>query len=177
MPNKAQLNEDKQEFTSEVPSSELTQINQETESWDCSALRRNDSRGREMGSVEVLMGRRAERASFSVVSSDSTKDNEIQEIPLTSQKQLLLTVRAVKHWHSLPREVLHPPSLETFKTWPDIILSNFLQLTLPWGEAQDLNAPQTQLLCSLVCMFVPVVINSAIKNWNSNFCFLLLLGG
>lgn len=37
------------------------------------------------------------KASFAVVSSDRTKDSEIQVIPLTFKKQLLLTVRVVEH--------------------------------------------------------------------------------
>jgi len=37
-----------------------------------------------------------------------------------------LTMRVVKHWHRLPREVVGAPSLETFKTRLDRALSNLV---------------------------------------------------
>ncbi|KAK4806264.1 hypothetical protein QYF61_013408 [Mycteria americana] len=36
------------------------------------------------------------------------------------------TLRVVKHWHRLPREVVDAPSLETFKVWLDGALSNLI---------------------------------------------------
>ncbi|KFW65185.1 hypothetical protein AS28_11171, partial [Pygoscelis adeliae] len=36
------------------------------------------------------------------------------------------TLRVVKHWHRLPREVVDAPSLETFKVRLDGALSNLL---------------------------------------------------
>ena len=36
------------------------------------------------------------------------------------------TVRVVKHWHRLPREVVDTPSLETFKVRLDGALSNLI---------------------------------------------------
>ncbi|KFQ66159.1 hypothetical protein N335_04320, partial [Phaethon lepturus] len=33
------------------------------------------------------------------------------------------TMRVVKHWHRLPREVVGAPSLETFKVWLDMALN------------------------------------------------------
>ncbi|KFQ99183.1 hypothetical protein Y956_03705, partial [Nipponia nippon] len=36
------------------------------------------------------------------------------------------TMRAVKHWHRLPREVVDPPPLETFKVRLDGALSNLI---------------------------------------------------
>jgi len=36
------------------------------------------------------------------------------------------TVRVVRHWHRLPREVVDLPSLETFKTRLDGALSNLI---------------------------------------------------
>ncbi|KFV80375.1 hypothetical protein N308_07636, partial [Struthio camelus australis] len=36
------------------------------------------------------------------------------------------TVRVTEHWNRLPREVVHPPSLEIFKSHLDAILGNML---------------------------------------------------
>ncbi|KFM05380.1 hypothetical protein AS27_15817, partial [Aptenodytes forsteri] len=36
------------------------------------------------------------------------------------------TLRVVKHWHRLPREVVDAPSLETFKVRLDGALSNLI---------------------------------------------------
>jgi len=36
------------------------------------------------------------------------------------------TLRVVKHWHRLPREVVNAPSLETFKARLDGALSNLV---------------------------------------------------
>ncbi|KFO83088.1 hypothetical protein N320_01671, partial [Buceros rhinoceros silvestris] len=36
------------------------------------------------------------------------------------------TLRVVKHWHRLPREVLNAPSLEPFKVRLDRALSNLI---------------------------------------------------
>ena len=36
-------------------------------------------------------------------------------------------MRVVKHWHTLPREVVNAPSLETFKARLDRALSNLIQ--------------------------------------------------
>jgi len=38
------------------------------------------------------------------------------------------TMRVMKHWNRLHREVVDAPSLETFKVWLDRALSNLLQL-------------------------------------------------
>jgi len=48
------------------------------------------------------------------------------------------TMRVVKHWHRLPREVGDAPSLETFKARLDGALSNLIELKmslLPAGGA------------------------------------------
>ncbi|KFP83805.1 hypothetical protein N311_05034, partial [Apaloderma vittatum] len=39
-------------------------------------------------------------------------------------RKKFFTVRMVKHWHRLPREMVEAPSLETFKVRLDGALSN-----------------------------------------------------
>jgi len=39
-------------------------------------------------------------------------------------------MRAVKHWHRLPRGVVDAPSLETFKVRLDAALSNMIELKM-----------------------------------------------
>jgi len=41
-------------------------------------------------------------------------------------RKKFFTMRVVKHWNRLPREVVEAPSLETFKTWLDEALSNLI---------------------------------------------------
>ena len=43
-------------------------------------------------------------------------------------RKKVFTVRVVKHWHRLPREVVNAPSLETFKARLDGALSNLIWL-------------------------------------------------
>ncbi|KFR01239.1 hypothetical protein N306_09977, partial [Opisthocomus hoazin] len=41
-------------------------------------------------------------------------------------RRKFFTMRVVKHWHRLPREVVEAPSLETFKTRFDGALGNLV---------------------------------------------------
>ena len=41
-------------------------------------------------------------------------------------RKKFFTMRVVKHWHRLPREVVNAPSLETFKVRLDRALSNLM---------------------------------------------------
>jgi len=41
-------------------------------------------------------------------------------------KKIFFTIRVVKHWHRLPREVVDAPSQETFKSRLDGALCNLI---------------------------------------------------
>jgi len=45
-------------------------------------------------------------------------------------RKMFFTMRVVKHWHRLPREVVDAPSLETFKARLDGALSNLIWLKM-----------------------------------------------
>jgi len=66
---------------------------------------------------------------FSRACSDKTKDNgfKMKEGRFRLYVRMkLFTVRVVKHWKMLPREVVDAPSLEMFKVGLDEALSNLI---------------------------------------------------
>jgi len=64
-----------------------------------------------------------------VVPSDRTRDNgyrlKQRKFHLNRRKNIF-TLRAMEHWHRLPREVVESPSLEKFKTCLDKVLCSLL---------------------------------------------------
>jgi len=54
-------------------------------------------------------------------------------------RKTFFMIRAVKHWHRLPGEVVDPPSLETFKARLDGALSNLIWLKMALLAAGGLH--------------------------------------
>lgn len=91
----------------------------------------------QQGDRRYLMCRsKADGAGSSLVFGDRTKDNEYKllhnKFHLYLRKNFFfffLTIRVVRHWHSLPREAGAAPSLRVFNARLDRTLSN-----LVWWE-------------------------------------------
>ena len=43
-------------------------------------------------------------------------------------RKMLFMIKAVRHWHRVPREMVDAPSLETVEVWLDHTLSNLIEL-------------------------------------------------
>ena len=43
----------------------------------------------------------------------------------------IIKIQGVKHWNQFPREIVHAPSLETFKVRLDGALRNLIKLLVP----------------------------------------------
>jgi len=73
--------------------------------------------------------KKAEEGLFTRSCSDRTRDNSFKlkagKFRLDIRKKFF-TMRVVKHWNRLPREVVDAPSLETFKARLDGALSNLV---------------------------------------------------
>ena len=67
-------------------------------------------------------------------------DFKLEEFELDTRKKFF-TVRVVKHWNQLPREVVNTPSLEAFQARLDGALSNLIkrQVTLPIAGGLELD--------------------------------------
>ena len=66
---------------------------------------------------------------FSKACCDRTRSNGFKLRESRSRldiRKKLFTMRVMKHWHRLPRDVVDAPSLETFKVRLDGALSNIM---------------------------------------------------
>jgi len=54
-------------------------------------------------------------------------------------RKKFFTMRVVKHWNGMPREVVEAPSLETFQTRLDRPLSNLISLAVSLLAAGGLD--------------------------------------
>lgn len=79
---------------------------------------------------------------FNRVCIDRTRGNDFQ-LKLgrfrSDKRKKCFTVRVVKHWDRLSREVVNAPSLEAFKIKLDRALISLIELKMPLLMAERLN--------------------------------------
>jgi len=77
-----------------------------------------------------MEGNEEETRHFSVVSTDRTRGNghkfiKTRKFNVNTTKHFF-TIRVVKDWNRLPREVVQSPSVEILKSHLDMVLGNLL---------------------------------------------------
>jgi len=113
------------------------------ESWGCSAWGRERC-GESLEQLPEPGGacRKGGESIFSRTCCDKTRSNGIKlwegRFRLDIREKFL-TMRVVKPWHRLPREVVDAPSLETFQARLDGALSNLVWLKMSLLTARGLG--------------------------------------
>jgi len=81
----------------------------------------------------AILNKKDGKRHFSRACSDKTRGNDFKlkesRFRLDIRKNFF-TMRVVKHWHGLARDVVDAPSLETFKVRLDGALSNLIKLKM-----------------------------------------------
>ena len=100
--------------------------------------------GHLIGAFKYLKGvyKKAGEGHFFRACSDKTRSNgfKLKEGRFRLDiRKTFFTMRMVKHWSRLPREVVDAPSLETFKVRLDGALSNLIQLKMFLLTAGELS--------------------------------------
>jgi len=108
-----------------------TLLGEKAESWGCSAWRRESVKVDLIAAFQYLKGtyKKAGEGLLTRACSDKTRDKDFKRKAdgfILDIRKKFFTVRVVRHWNRLPREVMDAPSLEVFKARLDGALSNLL---------------------------------------------------
>ena len=101
------------------------------------SLKKTRLRGDLRNATKYLQGGSQEDGArlFPVVPSDRTRGNghklKHRKLQLNLRKNFF-PLRVTEPWHRLPRKVVESPSLEIFKTLPDVVLCSHLWVSLLW---------------------------------------------